>query len=254
MRACLWMMLAGTVWLCGPCLPSAARADVPRAERIRNEARAILASPDFRDRSLRIPILEKAAAVIRRALRAIGDWLDRLFRAGRNAGRATDALLWAIFTALVVLMALILAAGISRLSVAVGRRRSQSNGSDAAFLTRPQDPDAWLSQAHSALASGDLREAFRAVFLAILLQMDRAGAIRYREPATNGEYLAALRKHPDLYSVVRPVAMEFDAHWYGFRPVSRLQVERALAAFGKVQKLTDPFTGGRPAAEGLYSL
>ena len=238
MRVRLWVAVSGILCLFLVGYTAAAPSTVSRAERIRSEARKILASPEFQHRSLHIPVLEKIAGIIRRALRVLADWLDRLFRAGRNAGGASEAVLWAVFTGLVVLMAFLIAATITRLSGKIRQRRSASAGSAAAFVEHPQDPDVWLARAHSALAAGDLRAAFRAVFLAILMHLDRAGVMRYRDQATNGEYLAALRKRPELYSVIWPVVLEFDAHWYGFRPVSRDEVDRALAAFGRVQTLT----------------
>lgn len=247
MRAKAGAVAAGAAWICLSGVPCAAHAGASRAEQIRNEARRILASPEFRDQSLRIPILEKAAATIRRGLRAIGDWLDRMFGAGRRAGRDSAAALWAIFTALTILLAYLLAAAIIRLPALLGRRPPASAPSSASLRGHPRDPHAWMAMAREALAGGDYRAAFRSVFLAILLQMDRTGVIRYREPATNGEYLAALSKRPDLQSVLRPIASEFDAYWYGFRAVSRQQVERAIASFDVIRKLTD----AHDASEGM---
>ena len=96
------------------------------------------------------------------------------------------------------------------------------------------EPDRWLALAREHAASGDLRRAYRAAFIAVLLRLDRAGAIRYERSRTNGDYLRALRGRPPLLALLRPLANGFDSHWYGSAPVSEQEFRSCLAAYDMV--------------------
>lgn len=96
------------------------------------------------------------------------------------------------------------------------------------------EPDAWLDAARHYAASGDLRRAYRCAFIAVLIRLDRVGAIRYEPARTNGEYLRSLRRRPDLFTLMKPLAYEFDARWYGTLPIAQADYERCLAVYRQI--------------------
>jgi hypothetical protein len=115
------------------------------------------------------------------------------------------------------------------------------------------EPDVWLQQAQKYAEEGDFRRAFRAVFLAILLHLDRAGAIQYNRARTNGDYLRALRgkEWRNLYEVMLPLSAEFDRRWYGHQATSEADYRRCLQDYERVRSLIAqtalPDQAGTPA-------
>ena len=80
------------------------------------------------------------------------------------------------------------------------------------------DLDARLAE---ALGRGDLREAVRVRYLAVLQALDAAGAIAWRRDKTNRQYVGEVSAaRADLAAPFRSATRAFDAVWYGERPVS----------------------------------
>lgn len=105
-----------------------------------------------------------------------------------------------------------------------------------ALITEPAE---WLRQGLSYLDSKDYRRAYRAVFLAILLEFDRLGVIEFDRSRTNGDYLKLLKK-ADLSKsaeLFRPLVLDFDLHWYGNVPTEESDYRRCLAAHDGILNL-----------------
>src|SRR5205807_7288038 len=104
------------------------------------------------------------------------------------------------------------------------------------------EPDVWLTQAESFAGDNDFRRAFRAVFLAILLQLDQAGVIEFDRSRTNGDYLRLLRSRQltALFEALRPLVLEFDVRWYGNKPTSEADYRRCLTEYGRIRELLVP--------------
>jgi hypothetical protein len=94
-----------------------------------------------------------------------------------------------------------------------------------------EDPDVLAAAAKDLAAAGQLRRAYRAIFLAILLRLDKQGLIRFDRSRTNGEYLRSLRSRPEIFTWMRPLTNEFDVRWYGERSVEEQDFRRALRAY-----------------------
>lgn len=93
------------------------------------------------------------------------------------------------------------------------------------------DPDPWIQKASTLASDGDYRRAFRAVFIATLLTLDKRGAIRFERGLTNGDYLRELRKRNllSLLERLNPFTHEFDSRWYGHTSTTRADYERACS-------------------------
>ena len=110
---------------------------------------------------------------------------------------------------------------------------------DEAAADMMEEPDEWLRQAQRFAEAGDYRRAFRAVFLGVLLQLDKAGAIEYNRYRTNGDYVRLLRTRGfnALVEAFRPLVFEFDLHWYGNRATAEEDYRRCRREYDRIRQL-----------------
>jgi hypothetical protein len=94
------------------------------------------------------------------------------------------------------------------------------------------DPDAWHRNADKLAAQGRYQEAYRALYISLLMQFHVAGLIVIESGKTNGDYL---REVPgilksDALQQFRVITWGFESAWYGKRPVSAQRYRRAAEA------------------------
>ncbi len=200
-----------------------AQTSSPRASaaQIKANLSRILADPEFQT-------ARPAESVMNKLLRAIVErwdkfleWFNRLFHISAIGG-GSAGLQW-VFIALFIALGAWLLAGLIRSYVnnrapkAPARRTTYDL--DEADATDVAEPDVWLEQAQVYAKNMDYRRAYRAVFMAILLRLDRGGFIEYTRARTNGDYVRALRlqKLDSLHALLQTLSGEFDARWYGDR-------------------------------------
>ena len=153
----------------------------------------------------------------RGVLNTIGDWLDRMFT--RPIARALRSLvelipggavtLWWIAGIVVVALVVLVAMRLARRRVRV----ISHEASIARLGTHRDDPRTLERRAQEAEADGDLATAIRLRFLAGLLRLDLAGAIRYEPSLTTGQVRRTLHLAP-----FDRVAGSFESVAYGGRP------------------------------------
>ena len=216
--------------------------------RIKVDLDRILSRPEFLPET-------QGEGPFTRVLRWIGEHWDRFWKwlrdlfpsmGGIAAGGGGKVLLWIFIVLFVVLGAWLLAKLIrSYLDYRAGRQPQALRPNAAYDIDDPAmegvtDPDVWLQQAQRYAADGDYRRAFRAVFLAVLMHLDRAGAIEYDRARTNGDYLRTLRSKGlgPLYEVIRPLAAEFDSRWYGSRTTGENDYRRCREMYDRVRQLS----------------
>jgi hypothetical protein len=124
---------------------------------------------------------------------------------------------------------------------------------DEAAADMLEEPDEWLRQAQHFADQNDYRRAFRAVFLGILLQLDKAGAIEYSRSRTNGDYVRLLRTRglQPLFEAFRPLVFEFDLRWYGNRATAEEDYRRCRREYDRIRQLLaapSPTGAALPAA------
>lgn len=102
------------------------------------------------------------------------------------------------------------------------------------------DPNVWLAQAEEWAQKADYRRAFRAVFLAILLELDRARLLSYDRARTNGDYLKQLQRahNQPIFDLLVSLAAAFDARWYGDQATSAQDYQTIRAAHNRLPELT----------------
>ncbi len=92
-------------------------------------------------------------------------------------------------------------------------------------------PQSWKALAAKLMADGKGREAFRALYLAMLSRLDRKGLIRYEASKTNWHYRMSLTGGP-IRRAYGELSRIFDRTWYGDYPCDQ-------AAFEEGDRLVD---------------
>jgi hypothetical protein len=153
---------------------------------------------------------------------------------GRGAmGGGGNGLQWIFIAIFLVIAAYVLAILLKAfLRYRAGREASKRTAFefDEAEADTITEPDVWMDQAEHFARESDFRRAFRAVFLATLLRLDRAGAIHFDRARTNGDYLRHLRADgwQEIVRVFGPLVIEFDQRWYGNRATAEADYRRGL--------------------------
>lgn len=235
--------------------------------QVKERVREILAQPEFRSDSSQDPLARLAQSVrkqmedgwkwLQRQWDRLADWFRNLFAfSGSAAGALSYGFLY-IFIGLFLL-------GMARLAFMIFRNqppRTRKKTQSAALFEEDEvdeqdfarDPEVWLTECEKYTAEREYRRAFRAVFIAALLLLDRAGAVEFDRARTNGDYLRALRKKSlsQLLDGLRPLTREFDRRWYGHEPTGPEDIDMAKRAFERIKKLTEQAADSQsPAARG----
>jgi hypothetical protein len=167
---------------------------------------------------------------------AIGRFFDRMGEAlGRLfGGLASDnpVLFWILVALLAALgLALIVAlllAILGRLSDAdAAPARAAAAGAQA--VRRPRDAAGWEEEARRLAGAGQYRDAALALYQALLLRMEAAGAVRYDPAKTPGDYRMEARPH----ALSRPLAAflrAFEPAVFGGRSLDAGGYERLRGA------------------------
>ncbi|HXG23313.1 MAG TPA: DUF4129 domain-containing protein [Chthonomonadales bacterium] len=212
----------------------------PRAAQIKSHLTAILAGPEYQQDGPKNSFLVTIGKWIAERVAHFFRWLNRLFP--QTGPRGTDHWMgWVILGLLLLGIAYLIAYAIRGMAGRMRPRpvKKSERGLPLVELVEEKEiartePDAWLDVARHHAATGDLRRAYRCAFIAVLVRLDRIGAIRFDPARTNGEYLRSLSRRPDLFTLMKPLAYAFDARWYGTLPVTQTDYERCLAVYGQI--------------------
>jgi hypothetical protein len=104
--------------------------------------------------------------------------------------------------------------------------------------------DEWEAFAAEWLNRGDLGQAVRALYLALLVNLHQQRLIDYNRAFTNWHYVRRFAGAPEQQQVLRSLTEVFDRAWYGRRPCSREQYQEFAAG---VRALVKGEVGGGPA-------
>lgn len=88
-------------------------------------------------------------------------------------------------------------------------------------------------------AEGRYRDAFRSLYLASIIMLDKSSLIVYTDSITNWEYLRVIKKQapPDAVRVFNDMTLMFDILIYGHRDVSRNEYDEGLKQFHQLESL-----------------
>jgi hypothetical protein len=183
--------------------------------------------------------------------RAIGKWLSSLFPQapsigmGGNDGIASVAqiLSWVIIIGAAAVLILILVKFISRRSISKpppAPAAAATPDLESEDTTADQLPeDEWLRLAREKVATGDLRQALRALFLAALSLLGAEGLILIRRSKSNFDYERELRRKlsfaPELNEIFSADRKLFERCWYGAHPVTADELEQSDSLYQRLK-------------------
>lgn len=110
-----------------------------------------------------------------------------------------------------------------------GRRRREARAEVHA------DPETLLAEADRAAAEGNLPEALRRLYLALIRRLDRLGTLRYDRAFTNQDYLRQVRSAETVHGPLASLTSAAERVWYGRQGLDTAQYARcrelAMAAW-----------------------
>jgi len=203
------------------------------------DIRSIISQPEYSEQEPDVSALERVGKWINTRLSNFGKAINKLLR-GREMPDAKPMPRWLAFCILAVLaagMAALLVYGIRKISFgainAKKRKPTVAEHLDPAEAAT-SDPNEWLEAARRYAVAGDFRKAYRAVFISILVSLDRRGFVHYDKSRTNGEYIRSLRGKSEAFDYFRPLARDFDARWYGHTTIYETDYATLLEAHERV--------------------
>ncbi|CEK19674.1 Domain of unknown function (DUF4129) [Chthonomonas calidirosea] len=221
-------------------------AQTPDPNQVHMALKEILSRPEFRPApsSSENPILKDIKNYLHHLFSALGrfwHWLVRHFHLGNmGVSSVPRPMVYGLVVGLVLLGGWLLWRLVK--STVWSRLAKQKEKPSFSVTTEPDraevrpEAEALLQQAHRFAAAGDYRQAFRALFLAILCRLDQAQIIEYARDRTNVEYLRALRARrlDGFYEIMAPLARDFDKFWYGRFAAEEGDYRRGLSAYEKI--------------------
>jgi len=171
-------------------------------------------------------------------MRAISEWLGGLFRVSPSTVRGIG---WVVFGFVVIGFVAALVFVVLRLVAYYSYPKSESETAGSTRITRKQVPSpiSAIQAAEKHAAAGRYREAFRGIYLAAILVLDRAKLIKYTDGTTNWEYLRWLARQPkeQPVEVFREMTTSFDDLIYGKKEVSREDYANSAEHFKQLEEV-----------------
>ena len=188
-------------------------------EEIRRVVEDVLSRPEYAD--ARPGLLQRA---LDRVLEAVARGFETA--AGTGVGRLAGVLLLAALVALLVWL-------VARSTARLRWDRRQDSTVEAAPVRSAGD---WLAAAAAHERDGELRQARRCHYRARLAWLAERGLVEEVPGTTTGEYRAAVRQAlPEAAAPFDELTAAFERAWYGRRPVSRAEIDAAVAAAARVR-------------------
>ncbi|MBP2642550.1 MAG: hypothetical protein H6Q67_437 [Firmicutes bacterium] len=157
-------------------------------------------------------------------LEQIRDFIRHLF-AGTDPGRVREGTTGAgfVFEGLLVLGGIILIVYLIRTVAPFWNtmvKNVECEKSVEQVLTRSTSAEI-LIRAEKEASQGEYRRALRDLYLAVLMELDHRGLIRYQAAKTNSEYLREIsKKAANLKEPFRSMVNLFEYKWYGLEKCS----------------------------------
>ena len=195
----------------------AARArDVPGQERIEEALDRAYAG-----------VVQIEPSVLDRVLRTVGDVVGAVLSRLVGLVGPSSALVWAGLLALVVAAVFLL----RRARLVPDRTRRISAGSRGA-----ESAVDWSRRAEEALSAGDLREAVRAFYMALVASLAGGGLLADAPALTAGEARAAVRRaRPTMYPAVAEATDSYERVVYGGADPDDTDIKRLREAHARAR-------------------
>lgn len=205
---------------------SAQDSSAVQTSQVKEHLKEILAQPEFHPEVAKNPFdqsfrfIQEQWDKLGKWFQSVRDWLNKLFRGSGEGGLPFANFL--VYAVMVILIAVLIIFIVHQLREYGGIRtralkRSVFDLEEGEEDSFSRDPESWMSQARSHADSKEYQKAYRAAFIATMLDMDIAGMVEFAKSNTNGDYLRQLRivGRDQLSSLFEPLVYEFDSKFYG---------------------------------------
>lgn len=158
------------------------------------------------------------------------DWiLDRLGELFAGAGGMSGITAVTVIVAVLVIIAIVI-------RLRTGRTGRALRSGDKVFGSTVMSAAEHRAAAEKAAAAGDLAEAVRERFRAVVRELEQRGVLDARAGRTVDEVaFEAGRALPVLADDLRGAAVQFDDVWYGGRPATVEGYQQVVSVDGKVR-------------------
>jgi hypothetical protein len=196
---------------------------LPSAAEVQRALNEVYSRPEFHPRS-------GLREWVQRHLAAVLYWLlERISALGGLRG-SNPVLFWIIVGWLVLAVIALLAHIIWSTVQAARGGEEHAPGEKGAPRAKPRAATDWEAEAARLAAAGRLREAALALYQALLLRLDAAGAVRFDASKTPGDYRREARAHPDEARRLGGFLRLFEPVAFGGRDVDPEGWERLRSA------------------------
>jgi hypothetical protein len=238
------------------------------AARSENAARSVLRGYDFQSTPVPPPtMLEKKLDAW---VDAFSNWLTKLLRRFHgphmkpldmhvDVNIAKGILFTVLSLAAILLIYLLVRLIVDRYQNRYPKLMSSNVSSDLAMneaeqsLVQSRDYTRLMRMASESADADLYRNAYRLVYLAVLVLLDSTGHIRIQQSRTNWEYLRHIKSncHDRLYDMKLPLTEDFDEIWYGFGAVDRSAFDGAVQRFETIRNHVIPSRAGATVKEAV---
>lgn len=223
--------------------------ETPDSSQVKTSLNRILSSQEFQPETTREGFLSRTARWLQEQWDRLQHLLQRLF-GNRRMGTDLSFVGRPMVYAIVLLLALLLLMVVIRAMMQRRKQTTEEESERSVFEEEELEPivvepEPWLQEATARANAGDYRGAVRALFIAGLMQMDRAGLIRFERARTNGDYLRAVRRQGAraVYEQLLPFARGFERIWYGDASADESDYRQARADYGELQARLEALPG-----------
>lgn len=100
-------------------------------------------------------------------------------------------------------------------------------------LAADEDAGSLFSEAERLAREGNLRQAIRKGYIALLCELSDRKIIGLAQHKTNRDYLRDVRKRHELYQNMNGLTDNFERHWYGFEKMAEKDWEEFRSGYKK---------------------
>jgi uncharacterized membrane protein len=202
--------------------------DADRQKKVTDTLEKILSSKEFKEPKNEMSILERVGDMIRDIIEWLLDLLPDI-NPGSSGNFNAPNMSPSIF-ALKIFAVVLIIAFVLLLVFFIFRNlhlsKSIKQKEDAELLSVLKDSESVEQSAVEFYTKGDIRQAIRFLYMALLLRLNESNVVRIDKSKTNKQYLReALENQYPFYSEMQEFTHDFNRYWYGKSSVDRTKFE-----------------------------
>lgn len=203
------------------------QAGIPSAEQVGAALQRVYTRPELQPR--RPGALDGVREAWRRVTSSIWSWFDRFGDLRSDSPVGYWLVIGLLIAAGVAIIVFLLWNTLARLEER-GARPRPVPAPTGAPNARARTAGEWEDEARRAAAAGRFREAAVALYQALLLRLEIAGALRYDPAKTPGDYRREARRDPRAAGALSAFLRGYEPVVFGGRPLDGDGYERLRSA------------------------